>query len=64
MLIKDIDTNIYYYYFKGNNYPHKLRYERYSNLICKCFLDNMYTNLTKKKEFHIERSQVCVKRLT
>jgi hypothetical protein len=28
-------------------------------------LDNMYTNLTKKKkEFHIERSQVCVKRLT
>ena len=34
---------------KENNFSHKLRYERYLELIYKCFSNYMYTELTCMK---------------
>ena len=34
---------------KGSSYPKKLRYEGYLELIYKCLLDDMYTELTRMR---------------
>jgi hypothetical protein len=34
---------------KESNYSHKLIYEKYPELICRCLLDDMYIELTHKR---------------
>ena len=38
-----------FFYIKENSYSHKLRHERYLELIYRYMLDDMYTKLTHMK---------------
>ena len=46
---------------KGNSFSYKLRYERYLKLICRCLLDNIYTELTYKRILYGEITYVYEK---
>ena len=48
---------------KENMYSHKLRYDGYLELICKCLSDVMYTKLTCKKILYEEITYIYGKTL-
>ena len=40
---------MFFFFMKGSSCSHKLGYKRYLKLICKCLLDDMYTELTRMR---------------
>jgi hypothetical protein len=51
ILIRTIKIDTYYvlFFMIGNNCSHKLRYEGYLELICRCLSDNMFTELSRMR---------------
>jgi hypothetical protein len=63
ILIRIIETNTYYVLslIKEVSCFHKLRYERYVELIFKCLLDDMYTELIRMRISYEEITYVYKK---